>query len=132
MDALDRTPFPDPAGFSADWVAAWNAHDLDALLSHFHDDVVFTSPVAAQIVPGSGGVLRGKDALRAYWTEGLRRIPDLHFSVERVFAGVSVLVISYRNQRGNLVDEVLVFADGLVIEGHGTYVAGVDNPAGTA
>jgi hypothetical protein len=123
---------PDPATFSAAWVSAWNAHDLDALMAHFHDDVVFTSPVAAQIVPGSGGVLRGKEALRAYWTEGLRRIPDLQFTVERVFAGVSALVISYRNQRGNLVDEVLVFADGLVIEGHGTYLAGVDNPAGTS
>jgi len=131
---LDTTHLPDAAAFSTAWVAAWNAHDLDALLSHFHDDVVFTSPVAAQIVPGSGGVLRGKDALRAYWTEGLRRIPDLHFTVERVFAGVSVLVISYRNQRGNLVDEVLVFAGGLVIEGHGTYLTGDaadDNPAGT-
>jgi hypothetical protein len=123
---------PDPAAFSAEWVCAWNAHDLDALMTHFHDDVVFTSRVAVQIVPGSGGVLRGKEALRDYWTEGLRRIPDLRFTVERVFAGVSVLVISYRNQRGNLVDEVLVFADGLVIEGHGTYLAGDDNPAGTA
>ena len=122
---------PDPATFSAAWAAAWNAHDLDALLDHFADHVVFTSPVAAQIVPESGGVLRGKDALRAYWTEGLRRIPDLHFTVERVFAGVSALVISYRNQRGNVVDEVLVFADGLVVEGHGTYLAGDDNPAGT-
>jgi len=122
---------PDPSTFSSAWAAAWNARDLDALLSHFADDVLFTSPVAAQVVPASGGVLRGKDALRAYWTEGLRRIPDLHFTVERVFAGVSVLVISYRNQRGNLVDEVLVFADGLVVEGHGTYLAGDDNPAGT-
>ena len=42
--------------------------------------------------------------------------------MERVYAGVSVLVISYRNQAGGLVDEVLVFADGLVVEGHGTYL----------
>lgn len=125
----DRAPAPDPAAFSTAWAAAWNAHDIDALLAHFHDDVVFTSPVAAQIVPGSGGVIRGKDALRAYWSEGLRLIPDLHFTVERVFAGVGVLVISYRNQRGNLVDEVLVFGDGLVVEGHGTYLT-IDNPAG--
>jgi hypothetical protein len=122
---------PEPEAFSTAWAAAWNAHDLDSLLAHFHDDVVFTSPVAARIVPGSDGVIRGKEALRAYWTEGLRLIPDLHFTVERVFAGVSVLVIGYRNQRGNLVDEVLVFADGLVVEGHGTYLTAVEDPAGT-
>ncbi|MDM7831862.1 nuclear transport factor 2 family protein [Cellulomonas edaphi] len=121
---------PDPLEFAAAWVAAWNAHDLEAVLSHFREDVVFTSPVATRVVPDSGGVIRGKGALRAYWTRGLELIPDLRFSVERVFAGVDVLVISYRNQRGALVDEVLVFRDGLVIEGHGTYLTGDDNPAG--
>ena len=111
---------PEPLAFAAAWVAAWNAHDVEAVLAHFHDDVVFTSPTAARVVPASGGVVRGKDALRTYWTEGLRLVPNLHFTVERVFAGVGVLVITYRNQAGGLVDEVLVFADGLVVEGHAT------------
>ncbi|MDM7853684.1 nuclear transport factor 2 family protein [Cellulomonas alba] len=124
---------PDAARFSASWVAAWNAHDLDAVLAHFADDVVFTSPVAARILPETGGVLRGKDELRRYWAEGLRLVPDLHFTVERVFAGVDVLVISYRNQVGSLVDEVLRFAGGQVVAGHGTYLAeSGDDPAGLA
>ncbi|WP_405484522.1 nuclear transport factor 2 family protein [Streptomyces sp. NBC_00009] len=67
--------------FVDSWVTAWNAHDLDALLSHFADDVTFRSPVAAQLL-GNDGVMRGKDALRAYWAEGLRRIPDLQFEVQ--------------------------------------------------
>ena len=79
----------DPAAFAAQWRAAWNAHDLDAVLAHFHDDVTFTSPVAAALLPETGGVIRGKAALRAYWEEGLRRIPDLHFTIEAVFAGVN-------------------------------------------
>jgi hypothetical protein len=113
---------PDPAAFAAAWVAAWNAHDLDAVLAFFHDDVVFSSPVAARLLPETGGVVHGKDELRRYWSEGLRRIPDLHFTVERVFGGVDALVIEYRNQNGGLVDEVLVLADGLVVRGHGTYL----------
>jgi ketosteroid isomerase-like protein len=113
---------PDPTAFAATWVAAWNAHDLDAVLALFHEDVVFSSPVAARILPGSDGTVRGKEELRGYWSEGLRVIPDLHFTVERVFGGVDALVIEYRNQNGGLVDEVLVFADGLVVRGHGTYL----------
>jgi ketosteroid isomerase-like protein len=31
------------------WVAAWNAHDLERVLSHFSDDIVFSSAVAAQL-----------------------------------------------------------------------------------
>ncbi|MEV0268385.1 nuclear transport factor 2 family protein [Hamadaea sp. NPDC050747] len=117
------------AEFSRHWVDAWNSHDLEAILAHFHDDVVFTSPVAAQLLPDTGGVLRGKEALRAYWGKGLQAIPDLRFSVEAVFAGVSTIVISYRNQRGNVVNEVLIFDGDLVAQGHGTYL-GQDNPAG--
>ena len=59
---------PEPGPFTEDWLAAWNGHDIDAVLAHFHDDVVFTSPIAARVVPESGGMVRGKAALRAYWT----------------------------------------------------------------
>ena len=112
----------DVATFSQRWVDAWNAHDVEAVLDHFADEVVFTSPIAAQVVPASGGRIEGKAALRDYWTRALSRRPDLHFTVEAVYEGIDVVVINYRNQRGHLVNEVLCFADGLVIEGHGTYL----------
>ncbi len=92
------------------------------MLGHFHDDVVFTSPVAAQLVPESGGVVRGKSALREYWIAALKTMPDLHFEVVGVYQGESIVVINYRNQRGGLVNEVLEFDGGLVRRGHGTYL----------
>ncbi|WP_340314448.1 nuclear transport factor 2 family protein [Rhizorhabdus argentea] len=122
----------DTTTFAAQWCAGWNAHDLDRVLAHFHEDVVFTSPVAASLLPETAGVLRGKAALRSYWAEGLRRIPDLHFTVEAVFAGINTLVIQYLNQKGVTVSEVLVFDGGLVREGHGTYPTNINNPAGTS
>lgn len=120
----------DAVAFAEGWVNAWNSHDLDAVLSHFADNVVFTSPVVAQFVDGSGGVIRGKAALRAYWAEGLRRIPDLHFEVVGVYVGVDALVINYRNQLGRLVNEVLIFDGSLVTQGRGTYLGSDANPAG--
>lgn len=114
------------------WVQGWNAHDLDHVLSHFAEDVVFTSPVATQLIDGCDGVIRGKEALRAYWSEGLRRIPDLHFTVVGVYVGVATLVINYRNQKGGLVSEVLVFDGPLVAQGHGTYLGSDPNPVGAA
>lgn len=111
------------------WVTAWNAHDLDSLLAHFTDEVTFRSPVAAQLL-GGDGVIRGKDALRAYWTEGLRRIPDLRFEVVGSYVGVDCLVINYRNQKGGLVNEVLIFDGPLVAEGYGTYLGEDPDPAG--
>ncbi|KQY04756.1 polyketide cyclase [Mycobacterium sp. Root135] len=114
-------PTPDAAAFALAWTQAWNDHDVEAVLAHFHDDVVFTSPVAARVIPESGGVVRGKAALRDYWLTALRVLPDLYFEVVDVYRGESLLVINYRNERGGLVNEVLMFDGDLVREGHGTY-----------
>jgi hypothetical protein len=126
MDQLFARAFVDQ------WLLDWNAHDLESLLRHFSDDVVFTSPVAAQLLESSDGCVHGKDELRAYWAEGLPRIPDLHFELVGYYVGVNTLVINYRNQRGGLVAEVLTFAGSEVVEGHGTYMAADGNPAGAA
>ncbi|MBW0019749.1 MAG: nuclear transport factor 2 family protein [Mycobacterium sp.] len=111
----------DAIAFSQVWVQAWNAHDVEAVLQHFADDVVFTSPVAARLLPQTRGVVRGKPALRHYWTVALAHVPELRFTVEDVYQGIDTLVIAYRNQDDGNVSEVLRFHDGLVIEGHGTY-----------
>jgi hypothetical protein len=116
--------------FAKRWLAAWNSHDLEAILAHFAENVLFTSPVAAALIDGSGGVIQGKQALRAYWSEGLRLVPDLHFEVLDVYVGVSTVVINYRNQGGGLVNEVLIFDGANIVQGHGTYQGGETNPAG--
>jgi hypothetical protein len=113
--------------FVEQWVKDWNAHDVEALLMHFGDDVVFTSPIAARFF-GGDGVIQGKEALRHAWTEGVRHVPDLHFEVLGFYVGVHTLVINYRNQNGGLVCEVLGFDGSLVNEGHGTYLVRDPSP----
>jgi hypothetical protein len=115
----------DAVAFSKQWVEAWNAHSVEAVLEHFHDDVVFTSPVAAKVLPETAGVVRGKPALRRYWARALQRIPNLRFIVTDVYQGIDTIVIAYRNQDGGMVSEVLRFSGELVIEGHGTYLVPV-------
>ena len=107
-----------------DWIRLWNAHDIDSLLVHFADDVVFTSPLAARVIDGSGGVIRGRDALRTYWTTALRAVPDLHFDLVGWYLGVHTIVINFRNQKGVSANEVLIFDGSLVVQGHGTYAVG--------
>lgn len=113
---------PEPGPFADEWINAWNARDVEAVLTHYADDVVFTSPTAMQVVPESGGTVRGKDALRSYWSRALRAIPDLHFELVGVYAGVDTLVLNYRNQLGGVVSEVLTFRAGLVAVGHAAHL----------
>jgi uncharacterized protein (TIGR02246 family) len=42
------------AAFARQWVTAWNDRDVEAVLSHFADDAVFTSPLADRVMPGCG------------------------------------------------------------------------------
>src|SRR5438477_2853019 len=41
--------------FAEHWVAAWNAHDLDRIMSHYEAEVELISPVAAQLVNAPEG-----------------------------------------------------------------------------
>lgn len=67
--------------FAREWVAAWNRSDVDTILVHYDDDVVFVSPLAASIT--GDPEVRGKAALRAYWTAALSsRSAPLQFSFE--------------------------------------------------
>jgi ketosteroid isomerase-like protein len=61
------------------WVAAWNAHDLDLIMTHYDDAVELTSPVAARPLEKPDGKVTGKANLRAYFQRGLEAYPELHF-----------------------------------------------------
>ncbi|HLU48879.1 MAG TPA: nuclear transport factor 2 family protein [Planctomycetota bacterium] len=107
------TPLPSLTPAAADelaraWISAWNAHDLDRILSHYSDDVEFTSPFVAQILGSStAGVVRGKGKLRDYFRAGLEAYPDLLFELRDVLAGVGSIVIVYKSVRDLIAAEVL-------------------------
>jgi hypothetical protein len=81
------------------WVAAWNAHDLDLIITHYEDTVELTSPVVAQLLGTSDGKVVGKVSLRAYFQHGLQAYPELHFRLSDVLCGVNSVVLYYINQR---------------------------------
>jgi ketosteroid isomerase-like protein len=83
-----------------DWVAAWNAHDLDLIMMHYEDAIELTSPVAAQLLGTADGKVVGKANLRAYFQRGLEAYPELHFHLEDVLWGVNSMVLYYTNQKG--------------------------------
>ena len=89
------------------WVAAWNAHDLELILTHYDDAVELISPVAAQLLGMPDGKVTGKANLRAYFQRGLEAYPELHFQLENVLWGVSSVVLYYINHRGTHAAEFM-------------------------
>jgi len=112
----------DYAAFAEEWEAAWNSHAIDRILAHYSEDVIFRSHKAMQLV--GQGELRGRDALRGYWSKALDQQPDLSFVVVDVFRGHAMMVITYRNQNNVLAAETLRFGmDGLVVEASACHAA---------
>jgi ketosteroid isomerase-like protein len=114
----------DAQTFAEEWIAAWNERDLDRILSHYADNVVFRSPRIGLITGDATCVVRGIDALRAYWQQAFDRNPDLRFELERVYASKDAITIAYRNHRGQNAAETVVFdGQGLVAEGLAAYAS---------
>jgi ketosteroid isomerase-like protein len=97
--------------FAEEWIEAWNAHDLDAILAHYAEDVEFFSPVVVQLTGIPTGRLNGKEAVRSYFGKGLETHPGLHFELLDVLVGMGSVVLSYRSIGGRLAAEVMELDD---------------------
>jgi ketosteroid isomerase-like protein len=89
------------------WVQAWNSHDLDKIMSHYEEDVILVSPLAAKILDDPLGTFKGKKLLRNYFKKGLEVYPDLNFELIDVMWGLSSVVFYYINQKGKKAGEFM-------------------------
>ncbi len=102
--------------FAQHWIAAWNSHDLEAILSHYSPDIVLTSPMAAKLLNDASGNVAGKEGLRAYFKRGLEGYPELAFELLDVMWGLSSVVLYYVNQKGTKTGEFMELdANGKVV-----------------
>ncbi len=92
------------------WVEAWNAHDLDLIMTHYEDAVELTSPVAAQLLGTPDGKVTGHANLKAYFQRGLQAYPDLQFRLHDVLVGLNSVVLFYTNQKGTHTAEFMEFS----------------------
>lgn len=92
--------------FAHQWVQAWNAHDLERVLSHYTADFEMSSPFIIAITGEPSGTLKGHKQVGAYWRTSLERIPNLHFELLEVFTCINSIIIYYKSVFGKLAAEV--------------------------
>ncbi|MEC5148302.1 nuclear transport factor 2 family protein [Chitinophaga sp. 212800010-3] len=103
--------------FAEAWHRAWNAHDLEEILSHYDDNVVFYSPVIIRINNDPSGCIKGRENLRAYFAKALQAYPDLHFELYHILEGINSVVLYYKSINEKLAAETMVLNEqGHVIE----------------
>jgi len=99
------------------WLAAFNARDLDALLSLYEDDAVHVSPKLRDQKPETRGEIRGKEQLRAWWGSAMERLPGLRYEGDHLTAMGDRVFMEY--VRKNPGDPDLLVAEVLIVSHNG-------------
>lgn len=100
------------------WMSAFNAKDIEALLELYAEDAVHYSPKLKIREPHTEGYIRGKSQMRKWWTGAFERMPDLVYQTTALTASANRVFMEYKRivpgERDLLVAEVLEVIHGKI------------------
>lgn len=101
------------------WLAAFNEHNLENLLSLYDENAEHFSPKLKLRNPESKGKIIGKDAMRYWWKDAFERIPELTYQENTITASDDRVFIEYTRvvpgEEDLNVAEVLEIKNGLIM-----------------
>ncbi|HWY38102.1 MAG TPA: nuclear transport factor 2 family protein [Bacteroidia bacterium] len=101
------------------WFAAFNEKNIDALLTLYDDNAEHFSPKLKIRNPATGGLIKGKQQLYAWWKDAFDRLPSLHYKPSYFITGSDKIFMEYvRSVKGEddlIVGEVLFFKNDKII-----------------
>ena len=92
--------------FAASWYAAWNAHDIDAIMAHYDKAIEHSSPFIKRYNGTDDVSIKGIAGVRDYFARALARNPTLRFDPLHVTTGLESVLLVYRRMSGDLAGEV--------------------------
>lgn len=103
---------------ASDWIRAWNARDLEGILTYYADDIYFSSPAVITHFGEPSGILVGKQQLSTYFAKELEILrTTVAFELLDVFTGVNGYTIHYQRESGTRVlDTVIINDQGKVVQ----------------
>ena len=101
------------------WFVAFNEHNLEKLLALYDDHAEHYSPKLKVRQPETQGLIKGKNAMRAWWRDSFDRLPTLRYEVVRLTPHQDRVFMEYvRHVAGEedlLVGEMLEVRNGLIV-----------------
>lgn len=101
------------------WFEAFNEHNIEKLLALYSEDAEHYSPKLKVLHPETNGLIQGKAALRAWWTDAFERLPKLHYELLQLTADEQQIFMEYIRHTPNETDmrvgEVLVMKEGKIV-----------------
>jgi len=89
----------------ADWLDAWNCHDIDRIMAHYAEEIEFTAQTVVARWGKADGKLVGKVELRK------------HFETDQILWSPNGYAVLYHRENNNQVlDAVELNAEGLAVK----------------
>jgi ketosteroid isomerase-like protein len=102
------------------WFGAFNNKDLKSLLLLYDDNAEHFSPKLKLRHPETKGLIKGKNALRAWWQDAFNRLPSLHYETVRLTPHEDRIFMEYiRHVNGEddlYVGEMLEIQNRLIVK----------------
>ena len=95
FDGATWTRVEDLRDIARRWLDCFARRDLDSLLALYTDDATHTSPKIRARHPETGGRLRGKAAMRAWWQDSFDRLPSMRYEPTALTADARRVVMEY-------------------------------------
>ena len=101
--------------YAQNWIDAWNAHDIDAIMGFYADSIRHITPKLTMLFGAATHVIEDKKELRDYFEAALKRSPELQFTLIEVFSGAESIVIVFDSTTGIRVAVTLIFNENMKI-----------------
>jgi len=95
--------------FANNWIKSWNSHNMDKILSHYNDNFEITTPMIKTLLNIDSGTLQGKEKIKEYWENALKKVPDLKFELLDVTVSVDSIALYYKSILNKNAIEVMYF-----------------------
>lgn len=108
--------------FADKWIHAWNNRNVEIIMSHYTNNIVFSSPLILKAQINDKGTIQGKSELRKYFERALEKNTDLNFELKHIMVGIKSITLIYIRNKTMLASEVMILNDeGKVVEGLSHY-----------
>jgi hypothetical protein len=91
------------------WIHDWNHRNINNIMDHYADDVMFYSPTVIRRWNKPEGKLEGKVSLEQHFKKGLEEMPDIHFEFHSILYGLNSIILFYKRETGILAADVVTF-----------------------
>lgn len=93
--------------FAKEWIASWNSHNIEKIMAHYSDHVLFTCPFIEKYMGIVGDTITNKAELKEYFIKGLKAFPDLKFELQMIRGNADDITLYYKSVNNMMAIEYM-------------------------